>query len=59
LAANSKNNQVANYLKSNKDSFDADEEAFNLDQATEEDKFLETHSSLENIYNEIEVLSNN
>jgi hypothetical protein len=54
LASNRKNNQVSNYLKSNKNSFDADEEAYNLDEATEEDKFVETHNALVNMYNEIE-----
>jgi hypothetical protein len=47
-----------NYLKSSINSFDADEEAFNLDEATGEDKFVETHNALVNMYNEIETLSN-
>jgi hypothetical protein len=46
------------YLKSNKNSFDADEEACNLDEATEEDEFVETHNALINMYKEIEILSN-
>jgi hypothetical protein len=54
LASNRKNNQVSNYLKSSKNSFDADEEAYDraydLNEATDEDKFVETHNALVNVY---------